>query len=744
MNTPAGSVEALDEYFVAGVRAAASAFSTQVTSEPDAERLLALFRAQATSRHTDFAARFMQSQSAGFYTISSAGHEANAALGLLTEVSDPALLHYRSGGLYVARSERAGRSDAARDILLGVAASADDPISGGRHKVFGHPELHIIPQTSTIASHLPRAVGLGFALELAAQVGRETPWPEDAIVLCSFGDASANHSTAVGALNAAGYLTHRDIACPVLFVCEDNGIGISTPTPAGWTTRQLSTLPGIEYFAVDGSDPVSLLRQTDAAISHVRASRTPAVLHMQTVRFLGHAGSDVEAAYRSASEIAGSYERDPLLATARALIAGGARSADDVLAEYSRIGAAVRREAEALLIPPRLASSEAVMAPLLHRSLSEVGAAPPDLPHRSLSEVGAADRVETRSERSERFPQTAPPQTLAQAINATLAAALEASGETLVFGEDVGRKGGVYGVTRGLQKRFGRHRVFDTLLDEQTILGTALGTALAGFTPIPEIQYLAYLHNAEDQLRGEAASLQFFSNGQYRNGMVVRIQGLAYQKGFGGHFHNDNSLAVLRDIPGIVVAVPSNAADAAGMLGTCIDLARETGQVSAFVEPIALYHTRDLLPGDGRWVAPVDPAARIPLGEVAVYGDGDDALIVTYGNGAYLSLRAAEMLAASGIRCRVLDLRWLLPLPEAQLREHVRDAERVLIVDETRHSAGLGDTIRAIVSAAAPAANIEVLSAADSFIPLGPAAAEVLVQEADIIAAVRRLVNSTR
>src|ERR671912_1100336 len=158
-----------------------------------------------------------------------------------------------------------------------------------------------------------------------------------------------------------------------------------------------------------------------------------------------------------------------------------------------------------------------------------------------------------------------PPRTLAESINATLRDILAADRRVIVFGEDVGVKGGVYGVTRGLARRFGAARVFDTLLDEQSILGLGLGAGLAGLIPIPEIQYLAYLHNAEDQLRGEAATLRFFSNGQYQNGMVVRIAGLAYQRGFGGHFHNDNSVAVLRDIPGLVLAVPSHPAEAPGL-----------------------------------------------------------------------------------------------------------------------------------------------------------------------------------
>ena len=164
----------------------------------------------------------------------------------------------------------------------------------------------------------------------------------------------------------------------------------------------------------------------------------------------------------------------------------------------------------------------------------------------------------------------------------------------IVFGEDVARKGGVYGVTKGLQGAFGAGRVFDSLLDEQSILGVALGAGLAGLLPVPEIQYLAYLHNAADQLRGEAATLSFFSQGQYRNPMVLRIAGLAYQKGFGGHFHNDNAVGALRDIPGLIIACPARPDDAAALLRTCLASAREDGSVCVFLEPIALYHERDL------------------------------------------------------------------------------------------------------------------------------------------------------
>ena len=177
-------------------------------------------------------------------------------------------------------------------------------------------------------------------------------------------------------------------------------------------------------------------------------------------------------------------------------------------------------------------------------------------------------------------------------MNAALTDLLATCPQAVVLGEDVGVKGGVYGVTLGLQKTFGSARVFDTPLDEQTILGLALGTSLAGLLPVAEIQYLAYLHNAEDQLRGEAATLGFFSDGQYTNGMVVRIASLASLKGFGGHFHNDNAIGVLRDIPGIVVGCASGPAEAPELLRTLAGLALGEGRVGVLLEPTALYHDK--------------------------------------------------------------------------------------------------------------------------------------------------------
>jgi 2-oxoisovalerate dehydrogenase E1 component len=263
--------------------------------------------------------------------------------------------------------------------------------------------------------------------------------------------------------------------------------------------------------------------------------------------------------------------------------------------------------------------------------------------------------------------------------------------------------------------------------------------AQAGGLPFPEIQYLAYVHNAIDQIRGEAASLQFFSRGRYRNPMVVRIAGLAYQKGFGGHFHNDNSVGALLDIPGIVLGVPARADDAVLMLRTMTAMAQQHGMVCLFLEPIALYMQKDLhAPNDGLWQFPYPPPHELmEPGEGRIYepGDDDQLTIVTFGNGLWMSLRVQQRLRERGIPSRVFDLRWLLPLPIDQVKQHVRATRRCLVVDECRHTHGGPSPMILTELSQDPELEGCVLrrvAAVDTYVPLAAAANLVLVSESDI------------
>jgi len=703
----------LEEYLLAALRALTPP-SAPIPVPAEAELL---WRAQVDSRQTDYAARWLQQHGRSFYTIGSAGHESNAALALALRVDDPALLHYRSGGFYLARAALAG-VDGVEDVLRGVVAAAEEPIAGGRHKVFGRYELAILPMTSTIASHLPRAVGMAFAIDRAVRLGVTGSWPADAIVLCSFGDASLNHATAQAALNTAASSAFQRLPLPLLLVCEDNGLGISVPSPSGWVEQVLRSRAPIRYEQADGAEPASALASSRELAEWVRSERKPAVLHLRTVRYLSHGGADAEIAYRSPRAIRADYARDPLLGTARWLVSSGRFSGPELAADYVAARERVRGQALRAAELPQLESAEEVMSPLA--------------PRRSwaVAEKASATQFED-----------ATPLTLARAIEAGLAAVLEKYPEALLFGEDVAVKGGVYGVTRGLHARFGAARVFDTLLDETSILGLALGAAVSGLLPIPEIQYLAYLHNAEDQLRGEAATMQFFSQGRYRNGMVVRIAGYGYQLGFGGHFHNDDAVAVLRDIPGLVVASPARPDDAASMLATCAAAARVDGSVCVFLEPIAMYHVRDLYDdGDDGWVQPLT-GAHVPIGSARTYHNGEDLTIVTWANGLHMSLRVARRLALRGVVARVVDLRWLAPLPVEDVLREARETGRVLVVDETRRSGGVSEGVLAALVDAGFDGQMARVASKDSFVPLGDAARLVLVSEDEIEAAALRLVG---
>lgn len=632
---------------------------------------VSIFRSACLSRSLDRVSRAMQAAGEGFYTIGSSGHEGMAAVAAALRPTDMAFLHYRDAAFQIQRASQVSGTTIAWDMLLSFACSVDDPISGGRHKVLGSKRLNIPPQTSTIASHLPKAVGAAYSIGL----GRRNP-PEhkqlddDSIVMCSFGDASANHSTAQGAFNTAQWTAYQSIPMPILFVCEDNGIGISTKTPRGWIAASFSARPAIRYFACSGLDIYETNRVASEAADYVRRRRKPAFLHIRTVRLYGHAGADMPTTYLPREAIEAEEADDPLLHSVRLLDEAGALGPAEALAIYQETERRVERIAAEVVTRPRLKTAAEVMAHILP-------------PARACKRLNGPSEEARMAVFGADIRQMASPQIMSRLINWALTDLMLVHAEILVMGEDVGRKGGVYGVTQKLVDRFVRARVIDTLLDEQSILGLGIGLAHNGFIPIPEIQFLAYLHNAEDQLRGEAATLPFFSNGQFTNPMIVRIAGLGYQKGFGGHFHNDNSVAVLRDIPGLILACPSNGADAVMMLRECVRLAREEQRLVVFLEPIALYPMRDLhAAGDGGWMSHYpQPSERIPFGQVGRHGSGRDLAILTFGNGVYLARQAQQRLAEAGIDASVVDIRWLSPLPVDAIVDAVVGSRRILIVD---------------------------------------------------------------
>src|SRR3954469_11378289 len=364
------AAEAIHERFVAALR------SGKLPRRPggvqpgevglERETIAELFYSQCASRQMDRISRRLQARGEGFYTIGSSGHENNAAVAEAFRLDDIAFLHYRSNAFQIHRSRKLPGQTPCWDMLLSFAASAEDPISGGRHKVIGSKPLNIPPQTSTIASHLPKAVGAAFSIGIARMLRlEETPLRPDSVVLCSFGDASANHSTAQGAFNTAAWAAYQGTPMPLVFLCEDNGIGISTRTPRGWIETQFRDRAGLHYIHCGGVDMVDAYRGAREAARYARTHRRPVFLHMNCVRLYGHAGSDVQATYLSKAQIEQDEERDPLVYSAALLVEQGLLSGAQILDIYNDSEATLARIAEQAITRPKLTTSREVMASIV-------------------------------------------------------------------------------------------------------------------------------------------------------------------------------------------------------------------------------------------------------------------------------------------------------------------------------------------------------------------------------------------
>ena len=700
----------------------------------DAE-FLGMFESQMKSRLLDLESRQMRAKNQGFYTIGSSGHEGNATYAKALRISDMAFLHYRSAAFLIERGRHEAGETQLWDMLLSFSASSDDPISGGRHKVLGSKTLFVPPQTSTIASHLPKAVGAALSIPLTDRLEIDAELPHDAIVLCNFGDASANHASAQTAINAAGWASYQQVPMPLLFVCEDNGIGISTSTPKGWIAENFHNRGGVKYFHCDGLDILDCYRGTKEAADWVRLHRKPAFLHVRTVRLMGHAGSDAEIAYKTRDKILENEALDPLISSAGQIIEAGLLTAKDIINWYHNLKQQISAVARVAVTRPKLNDIEHAMKSII-ATPSEPNNNAVNLSETQFDQLMKADKNSIGK-----------PVHMGKLINLTLTELMAHHSNIVVCGEDVGKKGGVYHVTSRLVERFGPNRVINTLLDETSILGLAIGMAHNGILPIPEIQFLAYVHNAEDQIRGEAATLPFFSNGQYANPMVIRIAGLGYQKGFGGHFHNDNSLAVFRDIPGLILACPSNGEDAMRMLRECVRLAQEEKRLIVFIEPIALYMTRDLHEvGDNLWATEYQrqsQAKRLPFGEIGIHGQGKDLCIISYANGYYLSRQAEKVLAEQGIEITVIDLRYLAPLNEEAIADVASQCEHILIVDECRRSGNVSEALFTCLleKLGDDCPPLDRLTGEDCFIPLADAATLPLPSKESVVEAALNLIN---
>ncbi len=615
----------------------------------EAETLIGVYRKMLTSRRLDEKMLNLLKQGKGFFHIGCAGHEATqAAIGLLSRPGkDWFSLYYRDMMMYLMLG---GDSN---EVLLHHMAKASDPNSGGRQMAehFGNRSRNILPISSSVGAQFLPAVGAGLALQRDGIT--------DAFVYCSCGDGATSQGDFHEALNWAA----RE-AAPVLFVVQDNGYAISVPvrdqTAGGSAFKLARGYEGLARIHVDGTNFFETYSAAKMAIEHIKAGKGPVCLVADLVRLLPHSSSDNHSKYRTAEELEADKREDPILQLENRLKKEGLLSEDDV----KRLRGEVQAEVDA----------------------AAVWADAQDDPDSST----AMDHVLFEGDLGLEFETSEPsgPQiVVVDAINHALHEEMKRNDRVLVYGEDVaGGKGGVFTATRDLTDAFGPKRCFNTPLAEASIIGTAVGFASAGYKPVVEIQFGDYIWPALQALRNQVASYRYRSNNDWGCPMVIRVPVGGYIHG--GLCHSQNIEAFFAHMPGFQIAMPSNAADAKGLLKAAIRMEDPV----LFMEHKALYRS-----AAARSPEP-DENYLLPFGKARIVREGTDLTIITYGMMVHKSTNAARILEKEGVSIEIIDLRTLLPLDMDTVMASVRKTNRALVVYEDHEFLGYGAELAAQIS----------------------------------------------
>jgi 2-oxoisovalerate dehydrogenase E1 component len=671
---------------------------------PKAE-LIDDYRTALVSRALDDREISLQKQSRVFFQISGAGHEA-----LLL-----ALSHSLRAGYdwffpyYRDRSLALGLGVTPREILLQAVGSSEDPASGGRQMPchWGHREKHIVTQSSATASQCLSAVGCAEATRYIQ--GRNLPGCDangDEITYVSLGEGSTSEGEFWESLNTACRLH-----LPLLYLVADNGYAISvraedqSPAPISEMVRGFR---GLAITKIDGRDYFQARHFGARAVARVRAAEGPGLIHAKVTRPYSHSAADTQSKYRTSEDLAEEALHDPILVLEHELVKGGVITAEDV--------ERIRDEAKTIVMT---AAKEALAAdrPDPASVLEHVYVRPPipDEPKPdSDGEVVA----------------------FGESIRRTLHELMASDERIRVFGEDVADapealidqvegKGGVFGTTHGLQRSFGIARCFNTPLAEANIVGRAVGQAVRGLRPCPEIQFFDYIWPAMTQIKTEAATIRWRSNGAWSCPVVLRVAIGGYLTG-GAIWHSQCGESIFAHVPGLIVMFPSRARDAAGMLRAafrCEDPVLFLEHKHLLRQP----YTKDPYPG---------PDYVVPLGKGAVVQEGSDLTIVTYGATVERSRQAAALLGDASVE--IIDLRCLVPWDQELVAESVTKTGRVLVVHEDIRTCGFGAEVAAWIAQEcfaqldAPVARVGAL---DCHVAYEPTLEDAILPQADDIAA---------
>jgi 2-oxoisovalerate dehydrogenase E1 component len=685
------------------------------------DELVAAYRVMLLSRRLDDKEIQLKNQSLIYFQISGAGHEAVlvAAAAHLKAGYDWFYPYYRDRALCLALGMTP------LEMLLGAVGSVDDPNSGGRQMPshWGHRALNIPSQGSPTGTQCLQAIGCGEAGMIYARVAdihdAAARQHADEITYLSIGDGATSEGEFWESLNTA---CTRPV--PALYLVEDNGYAISVPvdvqTPGGDISRLVEHYPNLRVLRCDGTDFLDSYRTLGEAAAWVRRERKPAFVHAKVTRPYSHSLSDDERLYKTAPEREAEAARDPLVRMRAFLLAGGLVSE----AGLAEIAASVDQEIAR-------ATDDALAAPKPTADTAGDWVFSPDIDPTSAA-FDTPEQLEGR------------PDTMVAAINRTLKDEMAANPRIVVFGEDVADvsktaalgqvqgKGGVFKVTHGLQRAYGADRVFNSPLAEANIVGRAVGMAQRGLKPVVEIQFFDYIWPAMMQIKDEMSMMRYRSGNNTTCPMVIRVPIGGYLRG-GAPYHSQSGVSIFAHCPGIRIAFPSNAADAAGLLRTSI----RCDDPVMFFEHKHLYrqtYNKGAYPGANYMV---------PFGRGALKREGSDLAIITWGALVQRSIVAAQQAEKDGISTAVFDLRSIIPYDWAGIAALVMKTNRVIVVHEDQLTCGFGAEIAARISDElfdqldAP---VKRVAAMDCPVAYHPDLEErILPQTADVLAAIRQL-----
>ena len=640
------------------------------------DQLLAVYRTMLLSRRIDDKEIQLKNQSLIFFQISGAGHEAVlVAAGLTLKPShDWFYPYYRDRALCLTLGMTP------YEMFLSGVGAKDDPNSGGRQMPshWGHKRLNIVSQSSPTGTQCLQAVGCaeaGMLYERLTDIpDRAHKFEKDEVVYVSVGDGTTSEGEFWESLSTACV---RKL--PIVYLVEDNGYAISVPvdvqTPGGSVSKLVETYPGLKVLRCDGTDFLASHQTMSEAVAWCRARKGPALVHALCIRPYSHSLSDDEKLYKTPAERADEAKRDPLAKFA-ALLKSADLATDADLADIAKD---VDREVGE-------AADAAVKAAKPAKDTAGLWVYSPDVdPTSAAFDTPAAPEGK--------------PDTMVAAINRTMKDEMARNPRIVVFGEDVADathaanlnevqgKGGVFKVTHGLQRAYGPDRVFNSPLAEANIVGRAVGMATRGIKPVVEIQFLDYIWPAMMQLRNEVSMMRYRSSNYFSCPMVIRVASGGYLRG-GAPYHSQSGESIFAHCPGIRIAYPSNAQDAAGLLRTAI----RCDDPVLFMEHKHLYrqtYNKGEYPGANY---------MIPFGKAATRREGTDVVVVTWGALVQRSLLAAQQAEKDGVSTRVIDLRTIMPFDWSAIAEAVKATSRIVIAHEDQLTCGFGAELAARVA----------------------------------------------